>query len=377
MVHDQHARKTHAAGRLLSSESPPAPSAPEGSVAARGDRSGGVSTWWRRHAEGVLKWSTGGAAVVPGLALAGVLVALLVEAIPAIRGNGLGFFTRSSWEPGNFYNPPVTIGVVTRPAGASYGAWPLIVGTLESSLVAIVVAVPVAFGTAMVVVWKLPRRLSAGIGFCLEMLAGIPSVVFGLWAALTLGPFLSRHVFPFVSRHTPDVPPLSFFHGPAGSGEGLATSGLVLAVMVVPIIASTSRDLLRQVPRGTEEGAVALGMTDLEVARTVSIPWVRTGVLGACVLGLARALGETMAVAMASGVVLGTIPHDAYATFGTIASVIVSQLDSALTDGTGFAVRTLAELGLVLMGMSLLVNVAARLLVRRSSSVALPVGRGI
>jgi phosphate transport system permease protein len=377
VVPEQDTRRGHTADHPLSGESPPAPPAPGGSTASRRAGFGATGTWWRHHAEGVLTWVTGAAAVLPGLALAGVLVALLVEAIPAIRGNGLGFLTRSTWEPGNFYNPPVTIGGVARPAGASYGAWPLIVGTLESSLVAIVVAVPVAFGTAMVVVWKLPRRLSAGIGFCLELLAGIPSVVFGLWAALTLGPFLSRHVFPFVSQHTPDVPPLSFLHGPAGSGEGLATSGLVLAVMVVPIIASTSRDLLRQVPRGTEEGAVALGMTDLEVARTVSIPWVRAGVLGACVLGLARALGETMAVAMASGVVLGTVPHDAYATFGTIASVIVSQLDSALTDGTGFAIRTLAELGLVLMGISLLVNVVARLLVRRSSSVALPVGRGI
>jgi len=331
----------------------------------------------RRDTEGIVRWSTRIAALLPGIALLAVVAALLFQALPVIRANGFGFFTRSAWDPGNFYNAPVVSGGVTRPAGATYGAFPLIMGTLESSVLAMVIAVPVAFGTALVVVHKLPRRLSNAVGMFLEVLAGIPSVVYGLWAALTLGPYIALHLSPFIARHAPDVPPFRFFRGPVGSGEGLLTSGLVLAVMVVPIIAATSRDLLRQVPRGAQEGAVALGMTDVEVLRTVSIPWVRTGVIGACVLGLGRAIGETMAVAMASGTVLGATPRNLYSTFGTIAAVIVSQLDSALTDATGFAIRTLAELGLVLLAMSLLANVGARLLVRRSATTALPVGRGI
>ncbi len=356
----------------------PVPPAPDGRGPSgpRWDAAPGVIRP-RHDTEGMVRWGTRLAALLPGAALVGLAVALLIEALPAIRGNGFGFFTRTTWDPGNFYNPPVVVNGVARPDGASYGAFPLIVGTLASSTIAMVIAVPVAFGTAMIVVHKLPRRLSNTVGMLLEMLAGIPSVVFGLWAALTLGPFLAHHVSPFISRTMPDVPVLRFFKGPVGSGEGLLTSGLVLAVMVVPIIASTTRDLLRQVPRGTQEGAVALGMTDLEVVRSVSIPWVRTGVIGACVLGLGRALGETMAVAMASGTVLGTVPRNVYSTFGSMAGVIVSQLDSALTDATGFAVETLAYLGLVLLAMSLLANIGARLLVRRASTTALPVGRGI
>lgn len=317
------------------------------------------------------------AAVIPGASLLAVVVALVVEAWPAIRVNGFGFLTRTAWVPGNFYNPAVTTGGVPHPAGASYGALPLITGTLETSAIALLIAVPIAFGTALIVVDKLPRRLSSGVGMCLEMLAGIPSVVYGLWGALTLGPFLAHHVSPFISGHVPDVAPFRFLKGPAGSGEGLFTSGVVLAIMVVPIVASTSRDLLRQVPRGAKEGAVALGMTDVEVLRTVSIPWVRSGVIGACVLGLGRALGETIAVAMVSGTVLGANATDLYSTMTTIAGTIVTQLDAALTDATGFAVRTLAEAGLVLLVLSLLANVGARMLVRRSVPTALPVGRGI
>ncbi len=355
----------------------PAPPAPGARARTGGAPDRVVARRPRRDHSGVLRWTARLAAVVPALALAGLTVALLVEALPAIKVNGLGFFTGSAWNPGNFYNPPVTTGGVSHPAGSDYGALPLIVGTLLSSAIAMAIAVPIAFGTALVVVHKLPRRLSSSVGMLLEILAGIPSVVFGLWAALTMGPWLAHHVSPVIASNVPDVPVLRYFKGPVGSGEGLLTSSLVLAVMIVPIVAATSRDLLRQVPRTTLEGATALGLTDAEMVRTVSIPWVRTGVIGASVLGLGRALGETMAVAMASGTIIGVIPHNIYGTFASMAGVIVSQLDSALTDATGFAVKTLAELGLVLMVISLAANVGARLLVRRTSGTALPVGRGI
>lgn len=315
--------------------------------------------------------------LIPLAALVALVVILTVKAMPAIRYNGLGFFVHTAWKPGNFYANPVTTDGVSHPPAVSYGALPLITGTLEASAVAIVLAVPVAVGTALIVVEKLPPRLSSSMGFCLEVLAGIPSVVYGLWGALTLGPFLAHHVSPFISRNIPDVPVLDFFKGDVGSGEGLFATGVVLAIMILPIIAATTRDLLRQVPRQTVEGAVALGMTEQESIRAVTIPWVRTGVIGACVLGLARALGETMAVAMISGAALGANARNFYSTFTTIAATIVSQLDSAFTDSTGFAVRTFAELALVLLVITLIVNLIARLIIRRVSTTALPVGRGV
>jgi phosphate transport system permease protein len=260
--------------------------------------------------------------------------------------------------------------------GASYGVLDLLVGTLESSAIAIVLAIPVGVGTAMIVVNKLPARISTTVGFFLEVLAGVPSVVYGLWGVLTLGPFLAKHLSG-LAGHIPDVPVLSFFRGPTGYGEGLLPSGIVLAIMVVPIIAATTRDLLRQVPRATIEGAEALGMTDAETVRAVTFPWIRAGVIGASMLGLGRALGETIAVAMISGVIIGQSPHTIFSTFSTIAATIVSQLDGALSDGTGFAISALAEIALVLLVITLVTNVGARLLVRRVATTALPVGRGI
>jgi phosphate transport system permease protein len=315
-------------------------------------------------------------ALVPIVTLALIVIVLVIKAIPAIRYNGIGFFGRSTWRVGSLYANPVTTGGVEHPLGASYGVLPLVIGTLESSAIAMVLAIPIGVGTAMIVVEKLPARLSSGVGFCLEVLAGVPSVVYGLWGFLTLGPFLATHLAG-ISRHIPDVPVLSFFRGPTGFGEGLLPAGIVLAIMVVPIIAATTRDLLRQVPRATVEGAEALGMTDAEAVRAVTFPWVRSGVIGASMLGLGRALGETIAIAIISGVELGVVPHSIFSEFATIASVIVAQLDGALTDGTGFAIATLAEIALVLLVITLITNIGARLLVRRVATTALPVGRGI
>jgi len=325
---------------------------------------------------------TGITAVLPLVALIGILVVLGWKALPAIKYNGFGFFTRSTWDPGNTYANPVKTGGVLHPLGVSYGALPLIAGTLLSSAIAVLFAVPISIGAALAIVEKLPRWLSNAVGMFLEVLAGIPSVVFGLWGALTFGPVLQTDVEPKIAdiaKALPNVPVVNFFRGPLSvtEGQGLLTSGLVLAVMIIPIIASTSRDLLRQVPRLPKEGALALGMNGWETARKVSLPWVRAGIIGASVLGLARALGETMAVAMVSGAILGRLPPNLYEGMTTIAATIVQQLDGALSDGTGFTVKTLAEFALVLALITLLTNVGARLLVRRVAGTALPVGRGV
>ena len=229
---------------------------------------------------------------------------------------------------------------------------------------------PVSVGAALFIVERLPPRLAAPIGVFLELLAGIPSVVIGLWGVLTFGPFIAKYIAPALTHI-----PIPFFQGDVGHGQGLLVSGLVLAIMVIPIIAATARDLIRQVPILPREGAVALGMSDAEAARRVTLPWVGSGLIGAVVLGLGRALGETIAVAMVCGVALGQVATNLYAAMITIAANIVQNLDTVITDPLG--VRTYAQLALVLLIITLLTNVAARLMVRRVSGTALPVGRGL
>jgi phosphate transport system permease protein len=358
----------------------PPPTRPGDSGSGGGPPPGQGAAWWR--AERLLPHGLRLVACLPLIALVLILVALVWKAMPAIRYNGFGFFTRSEWNLGGTYSPIVTTGGIRHPQGATYGALPLIIGTLQSSFIALLLAVPVGVGTAVIVVEKLPTRLSSAVGFFLEVLAGIPSVVYGLWGALTLGPLLAHDIAQPVANVMPNVPVLNFFRGvgpqnTAGNGNGLLVSGVVLAIMILPIIAATTRDLLRQVPRATVEGAVALGMTDTEAARAVTLPWVRSGVIGASVLGLGRALGETIAVAMLAGGSAGATTTSLYGAMTTIAATIVNQLDSAFNDVTGLAVSTMAELGLVLLVITLMANVGARFLVRRVSTTALPVGRGV
>jgi len=318
----------------------------------------------------IVRWLGFTGAWIPTLMLAFILVILFTKAWPAIQINGWGFFTKSVWHTGNQYGKTVTSHGITYVEGQEYGAVPQIVGTLETSAIALIIAVPVSIGAALVVVERLPRRLASVVGGFLELLAGIPSVVIGLWGVLTFGPFIAKYIAPVLTHI-----PIPFFQGDVGHGQGLLVSGLVLAVMVIPIVASTARDLIRQVPLLPREGAVALGMSDAECARRVTLPWVGSGLIGAVVLGLGRALGETIAVAMVCGVSLGHVATNLYDAMITIAANIVQNLETVITDPLG--VRTYAELALVLLVITLLTNVVARLLVRRVSGTALPVGRGL
>jgi phosphate transport system permease protein len=332
----------------------------------------------KSRGDGPTRWVGLGFATLPALGLAFVLVVLIVEAIPAIKLNGWGFFTHSIWDQGGGYNASiVTTNGVQHLQGSQFGVLAEIVGTLLTSLIALIIAIPVSVGAALVIVERLPRRIASVIGVFLELLAGIPSVVIGLWGVLTFGPFIAHHIAPWISSIMPNFPPFSYFGGTTGNGQGLLVSSLVLAVMIIPIVAATSRDLIRQVPILPREGAVALGMSDMECARRVTLPWVGTGIIGAAVLGLGRALGETIAVAMTCGFALGAIPGNIYGAMTTISATIVNELDSAFGDASKFSVRVLAELALVLMVITLSTNIIARLLVRRVSGTALPVGRGL
>lgn len=313
------------------------------------------------------------AAVVPTAALAALAFQMVESAYPAIIFNGWRFFTTSTFTLGNLYGgaPEVHHGYQAA-HGATYGVLPLLFGTVVSSLIAVVIAVPVAVGGAFLLGEKLPARAQAPLGLFLELLAGIPSVIFGLWGVYTLGPLLSRTLYRWIADLR-----IPWFSGPTGSGQGLLTASLVLAVMIIPIVASITRELVRSVPVASTEAAVAMGFTSSETVRFVTIPFIRTGIIAASILGLARALGETIAVLIISGNALNTYPHSIFAPFSTMASTIAAILDGALTDSTGMAVHALAEVGLVLLVVTLITNFGGRLIAQRFGSVALPVGRGV
>ncbi len=314
-------------------------------------------------------------AAFPIIAVVFIAVILLINAVPSILYNGLGFFYHTSWNFGDFYGSQMTThNGVTAPAGASYGALPFIAGTLLTSIIAFIIGVPVAVGAALMLAEKMPSRLRNTMSFFLELLAGIPSVVYGLWGLIVLGPFLAAHVYPAIAKLGVIFP---WLRGPVGSGMGLLTAGIVLAVMIIPIVAATTRDLLAQVPALPREGALALGLTPWESVQWVSLPWVKQGIIGAAILGWARALGETMAVLIVSGNGANALPASIYSPVSTIAASIVALLDSAESDPTGLAVSALAEVGLILMLITLITNILARLLVRRVSGTNLPVGRGV
>jgi len=296
--------------------------------------------------------------VIPAAVLA-IVVFLLVYAWPAIKFNGLGFLAGSEWNLGNTYADPITQAGVPVLPGAHYSILFLIGGTLLTTLIAMAVAVPIGVGAAIFLAEAVPGRARLWLSLFVEMLAAIPSVVFGLWGYVVLIPFLGHYVFPALSRVLGVIP---YFGGPTGSGYGLLTAGLVLSLMIVPLITATLRDAIVRQPASTREAAAALGATRFETVWRVIMPGLRTVLTGACILAIGRGLGETMAVLMVSGNALGYVPSNIYGPVSTMASFIVSQLDSALQDPTGFAVRSLAEIALVLSCMSVAVNMLARAL---------------
>ncbi len=298
-----------------------------------------------------------------GCLVAGVLLAIVgflaIYAWPAVRLNGPGFLYKNTWSLGFLYRSPITVHGQTVLRGAHYGILFLIVGTLLSTLIALLIAVPVGVGSAMFLAEGVPPAMQTWFSFFVELLAAIPSVVYGLWGYVVVIPFLGHHVFPFMVKWLGFIP---FFGGAAGSGYGLLTSGFVLSLMIVPLIAATLRDALVSQQAELREAAVALGASRFEALRTVLLPATRRVLIGSSILATGRALGETMAVLMVSGNAVNFLPNNIYTTISTMASFIVSQLDSALTDPTGMAVRSLAEVALVLCLISIIVNGLARVL---------------
>ena len=226
-------------------------------------------------------------------------------------------------------------------------------------------------GAAIFLAEAVAGSLRVWISFFVELLAAIPSVVFGLWGYVVLIPFMTHHVFPFLVDGLGFIP---IFAGPPGSGYGLLTAGVLLSLMIVPFIAATLRDALVSQPAPLREAAMAMGATRFETIWRVILPGVVKVLISAIFLALGRALGETMAVLMVSGNALNYLPQNVYAPISTMAAFVVSQLDSALQDPSGMAVRSLAEIALVLSIISVMINAAARLMLVVWGRVGRPAG---
>jgi phosphate transport system permease protein len=315
-----------------------------------------------RGSERVWGWlaALGAASAPVGLGL--ILLVLLLFAWPSVVWNGLGFFTTKAWNLGNLYGgAPLVRHGVSAAAGASYGMLSFLAGTVLSSLLALLLAGPIGVGIAFCLSEFSSRSVASLLGFFVELLAGVPSVVFGLWGFVVLVPWITRVAGPALASALGFLP---IFRGPVSSGTGLLASGIVLGAMVLPVIAAVSRDAMRAVPRGLRDQGRALGLTDWEIARDLVWRVAARGVIASFVLALGRALGETMAVLMVSGNALNAYPATIFSPISTIASVIVALLDSAMTDATGMAIHALAELAVVLFVLTVAVNLMVPLIVR-------------
>ena len=293
-----------------------------------------------RLPDGVFKWAAAGAALTILALIALVGWKLSQGAQLSIATFGFRFFGSSDWNP------------VTE----QYGALPFIFGTLVSSILALLIAVPLGVATALFLTDLAPQSLRQPIVMVIEMLAAVPSVIFGLWGIFFLIPWLRDHLFVWL-KHSLGFLPL--FRGPI-YGPSMLAAGIIIAIMILPIVTSISREILRSVPGLQREAAYALGATRWEVTRIAVLSYARRGLFGAAVLGLGRALGETMAVTMVIGNRL-EISASLFAPGYTLASVIANEFSEATTDTYRAA---LFELGLVLLAVTILVNIAAQLMLR-------------
>ena len=281
--------------------------------------------------------------------LFGLAIALIADSFPAIRVFGLHFFVTTEWDPVNDH----------------YGALPFIYGTFVSSMIALLVAVPLSLGVALCLSEMAPDWLSHRLGFLVDSMAAIPSVVYGLWAVFVMGPWIRDYVEPPLAHYFGWLP---FFQGPKVA-VGMLSAGVILAIMIIPYISSVCTDVFRVVPHTQREAALALGATKWETTLVVLVNGA-PGIAGAVILGLGRAIGETMAVTM----VIGNRPEISASLFQpsyTLASVIANEFTEATAD---IYLSSLVELGLILFLVTFVVNGIARLLVWRVTSQNAGVG---
>jgi phosphate transport system permease protein len=301
--------------------------------------------------ERVFRSATLAAAILVLLILGGVVVSLLRGSWPALSHFGFSFVTREVWNP------------VTD----QFGALAPIYGTVVTSLIAMAIAVPVGFGIALFLTELCPPMLKRPIGVAVELLAAVPSIIFGIWGLFVLAPILQRHVQPWLIDHAGPIPGIgTLFRGPP-YGIGILTAGFVLAIMVLPFIAATMRDVFDTVPAMLKESGYGLGATKWEVIWNVVVPHSRAGIVGGIMLGLGRALGETMAVTFVIGNA-HRISSSLLAPGTTISSAIANEFTEAVGD---LYTSSLIALGLLLFIITFSVIAAAQAMLRRLEQRAL------
>ncbi len=278
--------------------------------------------------------------------LAGVIIILFLDARPAIERYGFSFLISSDWDP----------------VFENFGAAPYIFGTIVTSVLALILATPFAVGAALFISEYAPKTVGGILSFIIELLVAIPSIGFGLWGLYVLAPFMRGTVDPFLRNVIGPIPVIGeLFKGPT-IGQDLLTASVILAIMILPTILSISREIIAQVPRLQKEGMLALGATKWEMLRKAVLPYAWGGIVGAAMLGLARAIGETMAVTMVIGNSSRAITPSLFTPGYTIASAIANQFTEADSE---IYFSAIVELGLVLLLVSAVFNIIARLLVRR------------
>ena len=293
-----------------------------------------------RGADSLFAFLAGGCGVLVLLALAYMVISTTRTALPAFRAEGLSFVTGSNWDPSN----------------GSYQILPFIYGTVVTSVIALILAVPMSVGVALFLTEYAPKWLRAPIEYAVDLLAAVPSVVYGLWGLWVVLPYVLRPVSDFLARYLGFIP---IFAGPS-TGLSYFAAGIILSIMITPIITSLSREVFRSVPSADRHAAYALGATRWEMIKEAVLPRSRGGVVGATMLGLGRALGETIVVAM----LIGNNPVINLSIFkpgGSIAGAIANGWGEA----TGIQISALVGAGVVLFVITIIVNMVARAIVYR------------
>jgi phosphate transport system permease protein len=297
-------------------------------------------------ADRLFGWAARGAAVLTLGLLVGILLSLVVGAWPAIEKYGLGFLTSSVWDP----------------VAEDFGGLVMIYGTLATSFIALIIAVPVSFGIALFLTELSPSWLKRPLGTAIELLAAVPSIVYGMWGLLVFGPILATYVQQPLQALLADVPFLGAFVSGPPVGIGILSAGIILAIMIIPFIAAVMRDVFEVTPPMLKESAYALGSTTWEVVWKVVMPYTKAGVVGGIMLGLGRALGETMAVTF----VIGNFNQlDSLSLFQPANSITSALANEFAEAASGIHQAALIYLGLVLFFITFVVLSLSKLLLSR------------
>jgi phosphate transport system permease protein len=301
-----------------------------------------------RPADSLFRFAAAGCASIVLILLAGMLIRTTWAAWPAFQHSGAGIVTSNKWNP--------TL--------SQFGGLSFIYGSLVTSVIALILAVPVSVLIALFVSEVAPPRIGTPLGYVVDLLAAVPSVVYGLWGVFVLVPFLTQYVWTPLSNNLGFIPLFSQF----SSGRDFATAGVILALMITPIISAISRDVFRTVPVDERESALAMGATRWEMIRLAVLPRSRQGVVAAVMLGFGRAVGETIAVAYLIGGVPNIITSHIFDQGSTIAANIALQFNEA--SSVPLFKSALIALGVILFAITLIINIVARLVMRRRGGAA-------